>query len=394
MTGRSRFESRSGVLISNYIFQQSSSLQQFRSKLTENLRMPATAIVSASEDTVWIADKMATFVHMNKTEFSGHCWSKVSRKGLLPLVKWQQLSAEGIFEDKGQLWMLTQSGDLFCSRPNSSSLHSLPLPCNSPVICLFSLCVVCRQSLPLPCNSPVICLAAAPFTVWLLTANSRVFIRQGLSDTCLDGFTWRELSLAQIEGVKLRHISCGCDAVWACDDQGSVYMAMGSPHAMADSTFSPVWIHADEKPAGKKIFFTKVYVGPQIYMVWAIDNKRNVYVREAIFHDFMLGVGWMLVSGIEATELSLSGSAVWALSPGGSVYRRHGITQNNFIGDYWKKIPGSLAAITSSVSDGLWALDKNNGLLKHSLLTVRLCEKGIKIVGDCLPATDDDWEVV
>lgn len=49
----------------------------------------------------------------------------------------------------------------------------------------------------------------------------------------------------------------------------------------------------------------QVFVGPQTYMVWALDNKRNIYVREGIFNDFQLGIGWVLVSGIEAVDLSI-----------------------------------------------------------------------------------------
>jgi len=46
-------------------------------------------------------------------------------------------------------------------------------------------------------------------------------------------------------------------------------------------------------------------VGPQTYMVWALNDKKNVYVREGIFNDFQLGTGWVLVSGIEAVDLSI-----------------------------------------------------------------------------------------
>ena len=49
----------------------------------------------------------------------------------------------------------------------------------------------------------------------------------------------------------------------------------------------------------------QVFVGPQMYMVWALDNKKNVYVREGVFNDFQVGTGWVLVSGIEAVELAV-----------------------------------------------------------------------------------------
>ncbi|XP_069698641.1 tectonin beta-propeller repeat-containing protein 2 isoform X2 [Periplaneta americana] len=371
------------VLISDYIFQQTTPLQQFRNKLTENLyiRQQASTMIAAGEDTVWIADKSATSVHMNKTEFTGHQWTKSVMKHHMPSLKWQKISAEGIYEDKGQLWLLSTAGDVFSSCPNSFDVHGLPLPDDSPVVCL----------------------AAAVDTVWLLTAKGKIYIRQGVSDIFVDGATWKELSLVQLDGIHLSHVSCGCDVVWACDDQGEVYMAVGSPHSFAGSTFCPVWIPVDDKLPQKischqqttrKNTFTKVFVGPQTYMVWALDSKKNVYVREGIFNDYLLGTGWVLVSGIEAVDLSISGTAVWALSPEGCVYRRYGITDTNFIGDYWKRIPGLLTAVTASMSDGLWALDKNHSLLRHSQLHVKLNEHAPSSSGSLNLTADGDWEIL
>jgi hypothetical protein len=40
-------------------------------------------------------------------------------------------------------------------------------------------------------------------------------------------------------------------------------------------------------------------------MIWALDNKRNIYVREGISDESQLGTGWVLVSGIEAVDLSI-----------------------------------------------------------------------------------------
>ena len=62
------------VLISDIIFQQTTPMQQFRNKLTENylyMRQQASVTVAAGEDTIWVADKSATNVYINKTEFTG-----------------------------------------------------------------------------------------------------------------------------------------------------------------------------------------------------------------------------------------------------------------------------------------------------------------------------------
>jgi hypothetical protein len=38
-------------------------------------------------------------------------------------LKWQKVSAEGMFEDKGQLWLLSTAGDLFSSCANLQIVH-------------------------------------------------------------------------------------------------------------------------------------------------------------------------------------------------------------------------------------------------------------------------------
>lgn len=131
------------------------------------------------------------------------------------------------------------------------------------------------------------------------------------------------------EDVQLSHVSCGLDVVWACDTVGNMHMTVSSPHAMATATFSPVWIRVPDTKEQKKIFFIKVFlfclvsflsprpqflsflslfqvfVGPQTYMVWALDNQGKIYVREAIFPDFPLGADWVAVTGITAVDLSV-----------------------------------------------------------------------------------------
>jgi len=54
--------------------------------------------------------------------------------------------------------------------------------------------------------------------------------------------------------VEFSHISCGSDVVWACDTNGSVYLAVVSPHAMATATLAPVWIQVDSKEQSKIVF--------------------------------------------------------------------------------------------------------------------------------------------
>lgn len=48
-----------------------------------------------------------------------------------------------------------------------------------------------------------------------------------------------------------------------------------------------------------------MFLGPELHMVWAVDAQKNVYVRDAIFPDFQIGLSWVLVPGIKAIHLSV-----------------------------------------------------------------------------------------
>ncbi|XP_026281489.1 tectonin beta-propeller repeat-containing protein 2 [Frankliniella occidentalis] len=373
------------VLISDYIFQQTSPLQRLRTTLTKNLRpaLPSRhgpiSCVGSGKDSVWILQHNSNTLHANKSKITGHSWTKIKVKGSPTSIKWQTVTAEGIFESGGQLWLLSANGDLFCSQPYNRKNIEL---------------------IPLPTSEGAVCLASSSQALWLLTSSGKIYIRQGLSDTCLEGNNWTELSLVQIEDVHLSHVSCGLDVVWACDTVGNMHMTVSSPHAMATAAFSPVWIRVPDSKEQKKIFFIKVFVGSQTYMVWALDNQGKVYVREAIFPDYPLGLDWVAVTGITALDLSVSATAVWALSVDGDVYRRQGITQNNYIGDYWKKIPGSVEALTASMCDRLWGIDKSGMLLRHTQLTVNLNSGSVNpgipqaLVENMPVGEEGDWEVV
>jgi len=53
----------------------------------------------------------------------GHQWSKVHFGHHRASLKWHKVSAEGIFEDKGQLWLLSTAGDIFTTCCNFETPH-------------------------------------------------------------------------------------------------------------------------------------------------------------------------------------------------------------------------------------------------------------------------------
>ncbi|XP_054284976.1 tectonin beta-propeller repeat-containing protein 2-like [Macrosteles quadrilineatus] len=168
-------------------------------------------------------------------------------------------------------------------------------------------------------------------------------------------------------------------------------MAVGSPYLIATDTFTPAWVLVEGRPLSNTVF-VKVFVGSETHIVWAVDNKSNIYVRSGIFHDFQLGTDWVLVSGVKASHLSISGSSVWALSTSGGVFCRAGISENNYIGNYWYQVPGALGLLTASVSEGLWGvLDKGGSLAVYQQHKVSLTEEARSAAST---DKDDDWEVI
>lgn len=131
-------------------------------------------------------------------------------------------------------------------------------------------------------------------------------------------------------------------------------------------------------------------------MVWAIDGKGNLYVREGIFSHFQIGTSWVYVGGIEAVHITISGTSVWALATNGNIYRRYGISDNNYIGDYWKSIPGSFKMITSSFTDDLWGITRNNELLRMTHYTMVLNKKKVEHQQKKNHSSKEDisWEIV
>lgn len=63
----------------------------------------------------------------------------------------------------------------------------------------------------------------------------------------------------------------------------------------------PVWIPAEsvfkeEESENNKPKFVKVVTASNAkHIVWALDQSRNIYVREGVFPDQQIGYGWLKV---------------------------------------------------------------------------------------------------
>jgi len=159
-------------------------------------------------------------------------------------------------------------------------------------------------------------------------------------------------------------ISCGNRTIWAVDLTGRPWMLSRDQQNWAEKNHTPAWLLVDECPLDG-CRFQKIVVGPDDGIVWACDDKYNVYVRRDVSEDFLIGTKWELVSGTSGIDLAISRSHVWALCPNGDVLCRFGVSKTNVIGDYWKKVPGSFDQISTTPSNELWGIDRQGQLYQR-----------------------------
>ncbi|KAF6215080.1 hypothetical protein GE061_009829 [Apolygus lucorum] len=284
--------------------------------------------LTSNDSGIYVANAANKSIAMNSTSVSAINWTLSGVK-----VDCVQMSAEGVFEDKGCVWVLCKGNRLIGIPSSLDSVHHIKAPCK------------------------IVCLASRPQALWLLSEDGEVYIKQGISDDNPLGADWKKMNSEQLreKRFQISHLSCGFDVVWACDIRGNILMLVGSPHAISNCSYTPAWVVVDGS-ALQNHTFTKVYVGPQCHMVWALDNAGNVYVREAIYPDLPVGISWVHVPGLKASHLSISAETVWALGHGG-IYKRTGISASNFIGDMWTRVDRATDNLSVTVDEKLLSVD-------------------------------------
>ncbi|XP_077522659.1 tectonin beta-propeller repeat-containing protein 2 isoform X3 [Amblyomma americanum] len=331
----------------------------------------------AGKHGVWFCESMSSHLYSCRRDITGYFWEK-AHVNLLPSgSKWTDIAASGVFKDEGVVWGLQTGGQLVAL---SSRL---------------------RKWFPvgLPRSTSLVCIAPSPESLWVLTTTGEVLVRTGQNPHHPMGDTWVPLDISQLGDAQLTHLSCSYETVWACDTKGTVYMRIGSLRPPAPRTLPPAWVPVESGYQEESPFISAVYVGPRNFMVWAIDNRKRIYVREGIYPELHIGTSWVEVPGIQARQLCVSEKAVWALTPSGEIYRRFGISNNNFVGDYWKRIPGHATCLAVSIDDRLWSVATDGSALQLSTceLPSRINEMdtlGLSASAEKSDADMDGWELV
>ncbi|XP_070577021.1 tectonin beta-propeller repeat-containing protein 2-like isoform X2 [Ptychodera flava] len=328
-------------------------------------------LIAANSNAVWVSGGKNT-LHMSRGNLLGHRWEMATPVGIADSARWECVSASAAASSRyGLVWALQPNGEVFCFPPNTRK----PTPVIPPLNVMFKY------------------ISATPQAVWGLSHNGAVFIRAGMADHCRQGVSWKPLDLSQLGNVHIAHMSCGSEAVWICDTNGYIYFRMGvKPPAHA--SLNPAWLPVEGRPQGLGSYFTQIMVGPSDQMVWAVDNRKAVYVRKGISQRLPIGSDWDLVSGTPCLQLAISADMVWALCPNGDIACRYGISDRNPNGDYWKKIPGNFTFISASPNNHLWSIDKDGHI--HQRIT-RTLMRTVSVLPSpttvkTQPDIAEDWE--
>ncbi|XP_022096649.1 tectonin beta-propeller repeat-containing protein 2-like [Acanthaster planci] len=329
--------------------------------------------IAASASSVWVCGSYhyKSSLHVSKGNLLGSLWENGCPVGLPLSAVWVSVSSTGVYGPSGMIWAALKSGEVFCFPPDTRK----PLQVDPP-----RAGVIFKH------------LSATSDTMWALQEDGDIYVRKQISQRCPQGLSWKMLVLDQLGPCKIVHFSCGAEVVWACDNEGMIYLRIGVdiPH---DEALPPAWVPVDGRATGYGAYFVQVFCSIDNRLVWALDNKRTVYVRRGICGELPVGLEWEVVEGTQAIHLCISCSTVWALCPNGDIACRFGITEKNCMGDYWKKVPGSYTYLSVTQSDDLWAIS-NEGKL-YQRFTKMFQRRGIPQVEQLSsPIGEDDWELL
>ena len=96
---------------------------------------------------------------------------------------------------------------------------------------------------------------------------------------------------------KIVHFSCGTEVVLACDHEGMIYLRIGV-HVPNEESLPPAWVPLGRRGGpGQGAHFVQVFCSLDNRLVWALDNRRTVYVRRGICKELPVGRDWEVVEG-------------------------------------------------------------------------------------------------
>nr|XP_026689605.1 tectonin beta-propeller repeat-containing protein 2-like isoform X2 [Ciona intestinalis] len=234
---------------------------------------------------VWIASSDKK-LHVCRGPVTGNRWSVPNIPGIASSTKWNHIVSSSYFSSdsgswEGLVWVARSNGEIICF-PSSTNEQNHTIAIAPPTAD----------------ETNVVSLSACRNALWMVLDSGEIWVRSGISNEYLEGKSWERVEYNNQLDVKMLHISCGSQYVWAVDTNGEVYMRVGVTVTDDHTTMTPAWLSLGNSPfnaSGSK--FIQVVCGPSDNNVWAVDNLGKVFIRTQITNECPVGEDWKIVEG-------------------------------------------------------------------------------------------------
>ena len=291
---------------------------------------------------------------------SGYHYSSASKDGVFQLTTWTMFGSGAT-----GLWVVRDDGELYCVTPQDKFIR-------------------------IECAGTIQMMTVSSTALWVF-AKDQLWSRQGMSASVPEGISWDYIELSpQLHERKLKDIVCGKRAVWAVDCSGVPHFRFGVHSREPGTGMSPAWVPVDDLSHPLQ----QITVSNNDWLVWAIDDNCNTYVRTGVTPDFPVGTAWEMVPGQPLKQLCAHGRKVYALTPSGNLLCRYGITETNMQGNYWRQLPGNFIQINIGHGGVLLGLDGKGSILKQQCKFLTVSQDSEFLMHGFESGLDNSWEVV
>lgn len=273
--------------------------------------------ITASSKSGIVVLERGCHLHACLTTVTGFHYSPASEGNEFQSLRWSKLAASD-----NSLWLVCSETGYLYSLTDTNRLVRVECP-----------------------EVKIRAISASPTQVCIVSEDSIWFS----STKVPESLTFDRIEL--LHGIHLRHVACGRRTVWTVGSNGVPYYLSD---AQSQERHLSVWFPVSGNPHP----FLMIAVSPNDWLIWACDEKYNVYARVGVCEKFPSGQQWKLIPERQAKELCADDEKIYAVTSNSELICRYGISKENVEGDYWRKMPGKYYEhISVGESGDLWTMD-------------------------------------
>ena len=300
------------------------------------------SISASSKSGVVVLDQKGHHLHACWKTVTGFYYTPASSSDLFRSMSWSKIAAGGT-----ALWLTSSiDGDLYSHSEEALTRVECPTIVNQ--------------------------IAASSSCMWIMSEDG-IWSRQMLSIKVPEGIAFDRVELsAELQCAQLRHVACGKNSAWAVDSNGVPHFRF-AVQQQEPGAMSPAWISLEDNPHP----LIMITVSPNDCLVWACDERHNVYARIGVTPNYPIGEKWELIPEERAKELCAENTKIYALTPNNELIYRYGIDKNNAQGNYWRKMPGRFEHIAVGEMGDLWTVDSSGKVWKQERTVVTVASSHV-----------------